>query len=84
MVELVTHLASDGSLTEDHAPFQYKGRYILATTHTPGGKEFTRSKQAGAFLVETNYSGPHMVERAQAIIKHAGLDPAQFRVRLRD
>lgn len=85
MVEIVTDLFNEGHLTQSHAPFKHKTRYILTTSPTPpDGKAFLRARQAGPFHVETNYSGPQMVERAQAIIEHAGLDPAQFRVRLRD
>ena len=85
MVELVTGLFTEGHLTQSHAPFKHKTRYILTASPTPpDGKAFLRARQAGPFHVETNYSGPQMVERAQAIIEHAGLAPAQFRVRLRD
>lgn len=85
MVELVKELFTKGHLTQSHAPFKHKTRYILTTTPTPpDGKAFQRARQAGPFHVETNYSGSQMVEGAQAIIEHAGLDPRSFWVRLRD
>ena len=85
MVELVTWLASENHLTEMHAPIQYGNRYILTTSpSTPDGKGLTRERQAGPFFVETNYGGRDMIARACHIIDRAGLDPAQFRVRLRD
>lgn len=57
-------------------------RYIISASPIhPSGKEFTASRKIGSLYVELNYNGLNLVENARRVIQHAGLNPADFKMR---
>ena len=78
-------LLDERRLSGDSRPIQVGERYILAARPThPNGKEFKQAHHVGPLSIETNYSGADTVRNARVIIEHAGLKPADFKVRLAD
>ena len=85
MAALVGWLENAGHLSQADAPISYGKMHILATSPIhPDGQPFRQRRQTRLFHINTNYSGPDNVRNAGLIVQRAGLDPAQFRVRLRD
>ena len=59
--------------------------YILATSPVgPTGKAFRNGKQFGEIWLAPHGNIFGVLQKAQRIIEHAGLDPADFKVRLAD
>ena len=82
--ETILWLYQRGHLSTSNCRVQKSTRYIVSDSPThPNGKDFIAHKKAGPFYVERNYSGLGFVINAEMIIKHVGLDPTQFKVRLR-
>lgn len=85
MAALVRWLENAGHLSQADAPIQYGKMNILATSpNHPNGQAFRHRRQTRLFHINTNYSGSDSARNARLIIERAKLDPAQFRVRLRD
>ncbi len=85
MAALVGWLEDEGHLSQADAPIQYGKLYILATNPAhPNGQPFSAKRQTRFFHINTSYSAHDTARNARLIIERAGLDPAQFRVRLRD
>ncbi len=81
ITELVQWLVNSGRVSESDVPLQRGKRYLLALTPVhPTGKPFKRGTRAGRLHIETDFSGESTVQNACAIIEHAGMDPAQFKV----
>ena len=59
--------------------------YILATSPVgPTGKAFKNGKQFGEIWLAPHGNIFGVLQKAERIIEHAGMDPAQFKVRLAD
>lgn len=85
MATLVGWLENAGHLSQADAPIQYGKMNILATSPIhPNGQPFKQRRQTRLFHINTNYSAPDHIRNARLIVERAGLDPARFRVRLRD
>lgn len=85
VLKLVEWLISQGKLSEASPPLKVGGRYVLAGSPIhPSGTAFKRAHQVGLFHVETNYSGADSVRNARLVAEHAGMNPAEFMVRLAD
>lgn len=85
MAALVGWLEDEGHLSQTDAPIAYKKSYILSTSPAhPSGQPFKAKRQTRFFHINTNYTASDNARNARLIVERAGLDPAQFRVRLRD
>lgn len=84
--QITRRLSETGQLTPSECPIPYgKKRYLVAAQPVhPTGKDFFNPKQVGALWLEANYSAADHIRNACLIIEHAGLDPADFKVRLAD
>ena len=78
-------LLDTNRLRVDQAPITSGNRHIISTSPIhPTGREFFNRKQVGPLWLESNYDPTGQVRNALLIIEHAGLDPADFKVRLAD
>ena len=77
-------LVDNGHLTESHSPLALgPKRHFLSTQPIhPSGKEFVSPHQVGRLWLELNLSADDKIKQGRRISKHAGLDPAEFKVRL--
>ncbi len=84
--QITRRLNEAGQLTPRECPIPHgKKRYLVAAQPVhPTGKSFFNPKQVGALWLEANYSAEDHIRNARIIIEHAGLDPADFQVRLAD
>ena len=72
-------------------PLQSRSNFILATSDEhpptkrhPNGRPFKTPVQFGRVYFEAHGNPQAVLTKAKAIIQHAGLDPADFKVRLAD
>ena len=82
---IVGWLRADRSLTASALPIRRgnsKLSIVSVTAIHPSGAPFRSSRQVGPWFINTHYSGKDHVQNAIAIISHAGLNPADFAVRL--
>ena len=86
IVGIVGWLRSNGSLTEQQLPIRFgdQTNYIVSATppDTPGFDGSGVYRQVGEWYVRTNYTGGQHARNAMRIIELAGLDPADFAVKL--
>ena len=77
-------LVDNGHLTESHSPLALgPKRHFLSTQPIhPSGKEFVSPHQVGRLWLELNLSADDKIKQGRRISKHAGLDPAEFKVRI--
>ena len=85
VTESVRWLHEVGKLKHSHLPIESGPRqYIIALESThPTGIEFRNGEKVEIFWVEKNFNRLNHIKNAQTIIRRVGLDPAQFKVRLR-
>ncbi len=84
-VQLTQWLVDRGRLSSDSGPIRHGKRYLLATEPIhPNGNEFINPRRVGPLWLNSNYSAADHVRNAKRIVTHAGLDPAEFKVRLAD
>ena len=90
VVEVTKWLANEGHLDASKCPIPYSNRskqYIVASVPVhPSNKDFrdpreVESTRIGRLYIETHSSSSDCVKKAITIIKHVGLEPAQFKVR---
>ncbi len=82
LVEVTRWLVKCEHLSPNNSPIQRNSRYLVATSPVhPDGKEFTAPHHINPLYIEKNYNAQNLVINACTIIKHIGLDPAQFKVR---
>ena len=82
---IVGWLQANGSLTPSTLPIRRgnsKLSIVNVTANHPSGASFRSSRQIGAWFINTHYSGRDHVKNATTVIEHAGLNPADFAVRL--
>lgn len=91
VVQTTDWLVSAGRILEANLPLRSRENYILATSEThppsrrhPGGRQFDASRQFGRIYLEAHGNPPTVLRKARVIVQHAGLDPADFKVRLAD
>ena len=83
--EVTRWLVSTKQLYPDHCPIPQGGSskwYLVAKS--PQHKtsvDFTSSEKVETVWIEKNYGAPQQAENARTIVRHVGLDPAQFTVR---
>lgn len=84
-VQLTQWLVDRGQLSSGSSPIQHGKRYLLAPEPIhPTGKEFVNPRRVGPLWLNSNYSASDHVRNARRIVTHAGVDPADFKVRLAD
>ncbi len=82
--QAVVHwLTNNNFLTASHCPIQTRGKlYILATSPThPDGQSMRSYKRINSLCLNTAYDGRGLVRNTRLIIKRAGQDQSQFKVR---
>ena len=83
--QLTQWLVGKGLLSEDSTPIRHGKRYLLATKPThPTGKKFINARKVGPLWLNSNYAAADHVRNVRLILSHAGMDPADFKVRLAD
>ena len=85
-VETVRWLMANGMLNESHCPIltnhSSNSRYCVHTQNVhKDGKPFGNPIEVDGLYVDRIPNGPAAFGRTKTIIKHTGLDPAQFSVR---
>ena len=84
-VEVTRWLWEHGHYDETLPPIQLQKRYAIASTPVhPTGARFSQPLQVGPFWLEAKFDARYCASNARLIVERAGLDPARFRVRLRD
>ena len=91
-VEVARWVIEQGLIQRRQLPLQSpRGNYILATSHRhpptnkrPDGRPFEAPAKFGRIYLESHGGPKAVLTKAKAIIQHAGLDPADFKVRLAD
>ena len=89
-ISIMEWLCNEGHLTEDHLPITTRsGRRIIvaSTPNKPDGKSFVGIAKIEApfpLYLEKGVSAKALVENARNIIERAGLNPADFAVKLQD
>lgn len=84
-MEVTRWLWEHGHYTETLPPIALRRRYVIASSpYHPTGARFSQPKRVGPLWLEGQINAPYCASNARLIVEHAGLDPAQFRVRLRD
>lgn len=83
--ETVRWLIEANILTENHCPVLRSSRgtrYIMNNSpiHS-NGRPFEEPRQVERIFLETFFDGRELVDNARIILMHAGLNPAQFKVR---
>ncbi len=86
IAEVVAWLQVSGNLSDHNLPIQFgdQTQYVVSTT-LPSRTGFDGSgvyRQVGEWHVRTNYTGGQHARNAKRIIERAGLNPADFAVRL--
>ena len=84
---IVRYLSEEGELTAAHLPIRNAGgRYVLALKSDPPkgpqGKPVKNLRAFDEYLLNTNFQAAANASNARLIIQRAGLDPADFAVRL--
>ncbi|MDE2745488.1 MAG: type I restriction enzyme HsdR N-terminal domain-containing protein [Chloroflexota bacterium] len=82
---IVARLQDQGRLTENHLPIvsTQPTRYVLSSEpRHPSGKPIRKHVRIGAMYFDREWNGDQHVLNARLIIRTAGLDPADFAVRL--
>lgn len=83
MTEVVKWLVAQEQL-QDANPVKAGGKYILARSpEHPDGRPFTAPGHAQPWYVETSYPVGPLVRHTCTIVRTAGGDPAEFKVRVR-
>ena len=83
--QLTQWLVGKGLLSERSRPIRHGNRYLLAPEPIhPTGKKFINARMVGPLWLNSNYGAPAHVRNARLIIEHAGMTPADFKVRLAD
>lgn len=83
LVESVRWLIDSGKLPPDRLPLRAGNKYIITEARVdPLGKPMSRPVALSSYFVETNYSAVACVRNTILAIRHAGHDPAEFKVRL--
>ena len=81
VVEVTRWLVKSEHLHPGRCPIHRNSRYLVATSPVhPNGKEFSAPHHISTVYIEKNYNARNLVINARSIIKHVGLDPAQFKV----
>ena len=86
IVGIVEWLRANGSLTEHELPIRFGDQTQNVVSATPpsssgfGGSGAYR--QVGEWFIRTSYTGGQHARNAERLIKHTGLNPADFAVRL--
>ncbi len=84
-VEVTRWLWQEEHYDETLPPITLQKRHVIASEpEHPSGALFSQPLQVGPFWLEGKFDARYCASNARLIVKHAGLDPAQFRVRLRD
>lgn len=84
-MEVTRWLWEHGHYTETLPPVALRRRYVIASSpYHPTGARFSQPKRVGPLWLEGQINAPYCASNARLIVEHAGLDPAQFLVRLRD
>ena len=83
-IEITRWLVEQGAITPSTLPLKGSANnYILATSPVgPSGKAFRNGKQFGEIWLAPHGNIFGVLQKAQRIIEHAGLKPAEFKVRL--
>ena len=86
-LRVLAWLTESGRLSASHLPIRRprsRSRFIVATSPKhPTGKPFVNLKMVNLLYVEMNFSATDQVKNCKEIIRHVGLDPADFAVKLR-
>lgn len=83
LIETTKWLINNNFLNESHCPVLIgETRYIVAAdpTHS-NGIPFKNARQVRSLYLEVNFTAQDLVKHTRRIIKHVGLDPANFKVR---
>ena len=82
--EIVGWLLNKHHMHPRHYPIQFGERYIISDKPIhPSGSKFKQPKRVENVYVEMNYSGRNQARNSRIIVEYTGLNPAQFKVRLR-
>ncbi len=85
-IEVTRWLVAQDAIKPSALPLKSSAsNYILATSPVgPTGKAFKNAKQFGKIWLAPHGNIYGVLQKAQRIIEHAGMDPAQFKLRLAD
>ena len=84
-VEVTRWLWQQGRYDETLHPVVIQTRYVIASSPWhPTGAPFSEPRRVGPLWLERKFNASECARNARLIVERAGLDPAQFRVRLRD
>ena len=82
LIESVRWAIEGGTLTASKIPLRASNRFLISDSRVdPRGKPMRGPVALGSFFLETNYSASACVRNSILAVKHAGLNPAEFKVR---
>ena len=91
VIEVTRWLIQQDLIHMGRLPLQSRENYILATSDVhpptrrhPRGRKFDASERFGEIYLEAHGNPRTVLAKTTTIIKHAGMDPSEFKVRLAD